>query len=570
VIFPLVPRFGRFNLSLYRYDWFEFRHENTEPIRKSGFSDQVALGELGLLADDLEKVAEVRLIELGSIEPYSIQGDLYLRGAVVTRYDDGQWQYRGPGYPLPASSDDERLKHLVWHRITVEPMDRPELFCVWPIVLPDLQDGIAYNARTERLLRSNRRRKARVSFALPTTAIVNGTLAKLVPSERAIANTRHLLVLPDDDMPEVARLARQWIEETNLSKNDWAGRARYLESKLRDSGRFAYSAVGARSDLRLDPIEDFLINNPTGNCEYFATALALMLRTQGIPSRVVIGFKTNEYSRLRGQFTVRQSYAHTWVEAYLDSSHVPKDWPESKWFSDWSRGAWLRLDATPARDLTGVEAFVTGMENWLAWGLHLWDTYVTGLTSQRQRDVVYGPLSSMARGGPGVLTSEWWQDLWARMQAGPSGLSSAMAEAGWSSGTGLLMLIVLFVVLFLAYRGLRLVVGAAWTRFTSRQKRVAHRRGVSVPFYIRLEALLARRGLKRVTGQTQREFAVEAGNNIAESAGQAQTAELPVGIADAFYQVRFGGIALERPQRESVEQALNQLDKLVDGRVRPK
>ena len=73
-------------------------------------------------------------------------------------------------------------------------------------------------------------------------------------------------------------------------------RARYLEGRLRDSGQFTYSLEGQSRDPQIDPIEDFIANNPQGHCEYFATALALMLRSQGIPARVVIGYRTGEWT----------------------------------------------------------------------------------------------------------------------------------------------------------------------------------------------------------------------------------------------------------------------------------
>ena len=55
----------------------------------------------------------------------------------------------------------------------------------------------------------------------------------------------------------------------------------------------------------------------SGNCEYFAAALAVMLRTLGIPSRVVGGFQRGEWNPYGRYFTVRLRDAHSWVEAYI-------------------------------------------------------------------------------------------------------------------------------------------------------------------------------------------------------------------------------------------------------------
>ena len=91
-----------------------------------------------------------------------------------------------------------------------------------------------------------------------------------------------------------------------------------------------------------DPLADFLFNVKTGHCEYFSTAMAVMLRTRGIASRVVNGFLPGEYNEAAGAYTVRQSDAHSWVEVYF---------PESR--------TWVTFDPTPAAGRT--EPVSTGL-----------------------------------------------------------------------------------------------------------------------------------------------------------------------------------------------------------------
>lgn len=67
-----------------------------------------------------------------------------------------------------------------------------------------------------------------------------------------------------------------------------------------------------------NPVDDFLFNKKKGNCEYFATTMALMLRIKGIPSRVVGGFKGGTYNQFGGYYIIRASDAHLWVEAWID------------------------------------------------------------------------------------------------------------------------------------------------------------------------------------------------------------------------------------------------------------
>jgi hypothetical protein len=92
-----------------------------------------------------------------------------------------------------------------------------------------------------------------------------------------------------------------------------------------------------------------------------------------------------------------------------------------------------------------------------------------------------------------------------------------------------------------------------------RGRRWGNRGQTEVEFYRQLECLLARLGLVRAVGQTQREFAVAAGRRLAETTGQTQLAALPPRVAEAFYQVRFGRLPLDNPRRQAVEQALAEL-----------
>src|SRR5213079_3163916 len=96
-----------------------------------------------------------------------------------------------------------------------------------------------------------------------------------------------------------------------------------------------------------DPLADFLFNVKVGHCEYFATAMAVMLRTRGIGSRVVNGFLPGEYNQAAGAFTVRQSDAHSWVEVYFPQAD-----------------SWITFDPTPpagrtARERSGLTGYLS-------------------------------------------------------------------------------------------------------------------------------------------------------------------------------------------------------------------
>ncbi len=69
-----------------------------------------------------------------------------------------------------------------------------------------------------------------------------------------------------------------------------------------------------------DPLADFLFIRKQGHCEYFASAMSVLLRAQGIPARMATGFESGVYNSLTDQWLVRASDAHTWVEAWLPGS----------------------------------------------------------------------------------------------------------------------------------------------------------------------------------------------------------------------------------------------------------
>jgi hypothetical protein len=300
----------------------------------------------------------------------------------------------------------------------------------------------------------------------------------------------------------------------------------------------------------------------------------MMLRSQGIPARMVVGYKTGKYDRWENFYQVRQLDAHVWVEAYIAPENLPHD-PASAGLTfaqptgDSSHGAWLRLDATPAAaaSQTTVAALVDGMESWIDWLRAAWSSNVTGMNATRQQAAVYDPLKAFLKTlGRDLMDPRWWSGLWSDARRLPTLLGEFFTSGRWFSWRGGLAAAVGAAVFYLAYRGLRLLLRLTWFMLCFRPGSAARRRS-RVEFYRRLEALLGRHGLVRLDSQTHREFAEEAGQRIALAAGSGDCAPLPGLVVEAFYQVRFGGAALDNPRAQAVEQALRRLEQL-DGRTK--
>jgi len=547
LMFFTVPRFGQ---ATWQSAIIAERHV-------VGFDDTVTLGELGEIVESSEEVLRLQLLEHSTGKPYPVQEAVYLRGAILTHYQRGKWAFAAAREGDAGRQENRGQGSLVLQRITVEPLDRPELFCVWPFVPLRRSDAVQFDFRRQRLERSKNLRGKRFSFELGTTAFVDEVQALLVPCNEPL-DVEQLLQLPD--LPRLGELAQRWDREAGLPPEDRVGRAHNLERKLRDSGMFQYSLEGQKRNPTLDPIEDFITEHPQGHCEYFASALALMLRSQGIPSRAVVGYRCDDWNDLGGFYDVRQLHAHSWVEAYLAPAQIPADLRYGDDPQQWSAGGWLRLDATPG---TGEgEAIVNASAlDWLRHGFRwlqsLWVDYVVEMDRDRQRAEIYQPvLRAVGNVFRRLGDAAWWRSLLAEIA--PWLGFSHWGQSGWWMRT-LLIVVAGLLLLRLAYRGLRRLARHLGGRFVGRAASPMAGRSGQVEFYRRLEILLARHGLVRSAGQTQREFATAAGARMAQAADQPRLATLPVEVADAFYRVRFGRLPLDNPQAEAVEHALAEL-----------
>jgi len=140
--------------------------------------------------------------------------------------------------------------------------------------------------------------------------------------------------------------------------------AQTLESALRT---FRYT-LDNPSGQAANPLEDFLERTQAGHCEYFASAMALMLRARGVPARVVNGYRLGPWIPEGGYFRVSQNEAHSWVEY-------------------WHGGRWWTADPTPqgpAATTSGFQGLGT-LERWLDTLRYRWDRYVVRFSDEDQQ-----------------------------------------------------------------------------------------------------------------------------------------------------------------------------------------
>lgn len=578
ILFVLTPRtevIGSFNLDVYGWN-------SGAGARTVGFNNEIELGSLGTALLDDGEVLRIAFETPSTGEEYEISTPIYLRGTVLTRYVDNHWSNPMREYfdriagrysrPSRESLCRQMGAEPVRQVISFEPSHDPHLFCAWPYYyerrerfyeVPDVE--------VHRPQGSNRERRRHV---LGTAAFSRGRQLQLTPCERpmSFAAMQEHLSFRRDHMPALVALADQWIAESGIDATDPIGRARYLEMRLRTDERFSYSLTSpprrTKNDdnQEIDHIDDFIAYNPVGHCEYFATALAMMLRSQNIPSRVVVGYHAGTYNSLDNCYQIRRFDAHSWVQAYVAPRNAAAYLPDTLEKNVWENGAWLRLDATPEVELSMLGNLSEEFNGWRDWLSYAWDHYVVGLNREQQQASIYQPLGSMLGE---LFHVEWWRETgaWLRLQA--SELMQSLREGDWLNMRAGIVASLLSLIAYLAYRfarfSYRLISG--WYRPVDEQGRML--RTVRVEFYRRLETVLARYGLHREPDETQREFAANAGAALTAQpelaadlrADAPELPQLPSEIAEAFYEVRFGGKSISKERTRSIERALRELDR---------
>jgi len=229
-----------------------------------------------------------------------------------------------------------------------------------------------------------------------------------------------------------------------------------------------------------DPLADFLFARKRGHCEYFASSMAIMLRTLGIPSRVVNGFRTTEFNDLTGNYVIRASSAHSWVEAYFPSY------------------GWISFDPTPGSALAGVTGW-SRVELYIDAMASFWREWVVNYDASHQRS-----LGEDAMQGSRTLIDgmrDWAQRQYARMldRARNAQQTFSQSPRAWGS-IGILICIVLLVLI-----NLRTLLRWLRERRLSGHPEEDPSQAAAL-WYQRMLRWLDRRGWTKTPVQTPKEF----------------------------------------------------------------
>jgi len=295
----------------------------------------------------------------------------------------------------------------------------------------------------------------------------------------------------------------------------------------------------------------------------------MMLRSQNIPARMVIGYRGGEYNALGDYYQVLQRHAHAWVEAYLPPDEARSESPPEADVSP--LGGWLRVDPTPGSDIDRARQLQQGwmdvVDDVLDYASTMWTDYILGLTAKRQQESIYEPMANQTRPETWASVRQRLTEIRRRAQRWAASITPFLGAAVFS---------VLAVSALWYWRRGRASGGESfgasrwqWRRSQGESARRRSAPTVTVEFYKRLEAALNQLGLSRSIGQTPRELAFQAGERLAALSPQADAAQLPSRIVEVFYRVRFGQNDLANRDRTEIDGLLARLEEAVRRIMEP-
>lgn len=296
----------------------------------AGFGDDVQLGGFGTIRDDPTVVMRIKPQHRQSPPPPSL--DLRLRGTSFDRYSEGRWsRTQVSGVELKRLQDEYILFR------PPSPRDRE-----YQIILDPMEETVVFlpegtvALQVPPVIRSGRDRYRRILYApgldLRYRGRVDGPLTYKAYAassadgfpERIPASLRKRYLEVPAGYERITKLASEVVRGISTPR----AKAQRVEQYLRASGEFRYTLEQPETE-GTDPLHVFLFEAKAGHCEYFSTAMAIMMRSLGLPARNVTGFLGGDYNPYGDYYAIRNGHAHSWVEVLIDDR-------------------WMTFDPTPA------------------------------------------------------------------------------------------------------------------------------------------------------------------------------------------------------------------------------
>ena len=362
-IFFLIPRIGAGMLQ----------KTSGEALRTTGFSDRVDLGTMGSIKQDPQVVMRVELPDQSPAE----FDRFYLRGLAYDQYNGQSWSHSGTRRrSLSIEADGTFLARPAGSRRS----DSPSGTIRQDILLETLDTTVLFATPfaelvTGEFLTLQADSMGGLHLSFPPSSRIRYSVTSQSPRLNTDEQSASILTYPDSirsyylQVPvgseQVADLAHRVSQQAITP----FGKTKAIQQHLMANYRYS---LEINTETLSHPLEEFLFKRKTGYCEHYATAMVVMLRTIGIPARLVTGFLATEWNEYGGYFTVRQRDAHAWVEVYFPHS------------------GWITMDPTPTINTTGASTRWESVRR-LGESLRLqWDRLFVRYSGKDQLAVMHG------------------------------------------------------------------------------------------------------------------------------------------------------------------------------------
>lgn len=483
VFFFVIPRFTAGYMSAL----------NIQPTLMTGFSDSVTLGAIGKIKKNPAVVMRIKV----DGDP-ARASNVHWRGIAFTDFDGRRWftpnhdptvvSPNGNGiYQLMTALPAKGEYYPLHYTVLMEPIASDALFVALKVIdvrgrfsneteRPDSikRSGFLVYDKTGSLSNPfHNETKVRYQADSLLPAVPPAELRR-ASTEYPEINRRMYLQLPALD-PRVAKLAEQI---TAGAKNPYDKAAR-IETYLKT--KYAYS-LDLSDPKGKDPLSFFLFDRRAGHCEYFASAMTILTRTQGIPARYVTGFLPGEYNDIGGDYIVRASDAHAWVEVY---------------FPDYG---WITFDPTPPANARRGGLFERLAMYW-DWFQYTWSEWFVNYDFMHQLTLAQNMQRTSHDFGDRA------QKYYREKQRQVMGLLLALDKRIEASPYFLPAILLLLVALLVYLRG-GPVISYIVARWSLRARRAGNLTASLASLeYREMLRLLEKRGWKKAESQTPLEFA---------------------------------------------------------------
>jgi len=564
-----------------------FEADAREGVQVSGFSDSVELGSHGISRDNPEVALRVQFPEG---RPGDIDG-LHWRTLTFDRYERGGWSRTLPDPdPVAASESPYDLSHRygpempraapeeVPERLEmyVEPLDSDVLPTLWPtdsVVFDRLSSEAPPGSPRAGEIGIDAYRD--LSHSVPSSIGIpyELELRRRPPADelRAVRpdlplsgpDLEPFLQLPES-VDQIERLTRRLTRDVDPPY----AKARALERFFQREFTYTTDLPDFSGD---DPLQQFLFETRRGHCEYYATAMVVMLRTLGIPARLVNGFLGGQWNSVGDYLAVRQQDAHSWVEFFLPGygwipmdptptgtihrdRSTPLDWVRESYGA--LRMIWLQWIIE--YDLETQLRFLSEVREWAAGESDAPSSDESDGPNKESRSARLRPALQWVGFALLCLLSAWRAR---RLRVRGARWRIAGSALFWSGAAGAWMAI---FEGFTTAAGLEGLVAGAGGAAAGVAARLLSRRAEGPPatrLFERIERSAARGGLERRSGEPPAAFLRRIAANHPELRDEID------GFRRRYLAARFGGRPLDDGARRSAERAVDPICQRLDERT---